>query len=97
MEIPVLSMFERIKSQIMTTHYNKQREESKWTCILCPKIKKKVDKNVEFSKYSFVDGARDGLFAVAEMFNATLATLYGLDVDKNTQAHRINSATISQE
>jgi hypothetical protein len=76
-------MFERIKSQIMTRHDNKQREESKWTGILCPKIKKKVEKNVEFSKNSYVDGAGDGLFAVAKMMNAT-PTEYIVDIKAKT-------------
>jgi hypothetical protein len=81
-ELPVLSMFERIKAQIMTRHYNKQREESKWTGIVCPKIKK-VDRNEEFSKKSFVDGAGDGLFAMAEMYNAT-PTEYIVDIKEKT-------------
>jgi hypothetical protein len=60
-------MLERIKSQIMTRNYNKQKEEMKWNGDICPKIKKRVDKNIELAKNCYVDRAGDGVFAVAEM------------------------------
>jgi hypothetical protein len=64
-------MFERIKAQVMTRNYNKQNEEIKWTCHVCPKIKKKEEKNVELANHSYIDGAGDGLFAVSEMVSST--------------------------
>jgi hypothetical protein len=64
-------MFERIKAQVMTRNYNKQNEEIKWTGPVCPKIKKKVEKNVELANHSYIDGAGDGLFAVSEMVSST--------------------------
>jgi hypothetical protein len=82
-ELPMLSMLERIKSQIMTRNYNKQKEEKKWTGDICPKIKKRVDRNIEFAKNCFVDRAGDGVFAVAEMYNAT-PTDYIVDIKAKT-------------
>ncbi|KAM0832338.1 hypothetical protein ACQ4PT_064967 [Festuca glaucescens] len=70
-ELPVLSMFERIKGQIMTRNYNKQKEEEKWPGVVCPKIKKRVLKNVELSNNCYADGAGDGLFAVYDMVSST--------------------------
>jgi hypothetical protein len=76
-------MLERIKSQIMTRNYNKQKEQMKWNGAICPKIKKRVDKNIELAKNCYVDGAGDGVFAVAEMYNAT-PTDYILDLKSKT-------------
>jgi hypothetical protein len=70
-ELPILSMLDRIKGQLMTRNYNKQKEQAKWPGGVCPKIKKKVLKHVEFSNNCYVDGAGDGLFSVAEMFSST--------------------------
>jgi hypothetical protein len=66
-----MSMFERIKGQIMTRNYNKQKEQEKWPGALCPKIKKKVLKNVELSNNCYADGAGGGLFAVYDMVSST--------------------------
>ncbi|KAM0845257.1 hypothetical protein ACQ4PT_056501 [Festuca glaucescens] len=70
-ELPVLSMFERIKGQIMTRNYNKQKEEETWPGVVCSKIKKRVLKNVELSNNCYADGAGDGLFAVYDMVSST--------------------------
>jgi hypothetical protein len=50
----------------MTRHCTKQKEEAKWTGTVCPKIRKIVEKNVEYSNCFFVDGAGDGLFSVED-------------------------------
>ncbi|KAM0913679.1 hypothetical protein ACQ4PT_012023 [Festuca glaucescens] len=70
-ELPVMSMFDKIKCQIMTRHYNKQKEEDKWPGDICPKIKKRVEKNVDLAKNCFVDGAGDGMFQVSEVWSST--------------------------
>jgi nucleoside-triphosphatase THEP1 len=82
-ELAILSMLERIKAQIMTRIHNKQKEEMKWTGLICPKIKKKVDRNVDFANNCFVDGAGDGLSSVAEIHGAT-PTTYIVDLKTNT-------------
>ena len=44
-ELPILSMLQRIKGQLMTRHYNKQKEMlEQWSTSgnVCPKIKKKL-------------------------------------------------------
>ncbi|KAM0895583.1 hypothetical protein ACQ4PT_023754 [Festuca glaucescens] len=70
-ELPVLSMFERIKGQIMSRNYNKQNQEEKWPGVVCPKIKKRVLKNVELSNNCYADGEGDGLFAVYDVVSST--------------------------
>jgi hypothetical protein len=82
-ELAILSMLERIKAQIMTRIYNMQKEEMRWTGLIYPKIKKKVDINVDFASNCFVDGAGDGLFSVAEMHGAT-PTTYIVDLKTKT-------------
>ncbi|KAM0880196.1 hypothetical protein ACQ4PT_033737 [Festuca glaucescens] len=69
-ELPVLSMFEKIKGQVMTRQYTKRKEEQKWPGSICPKIRKMVEKNVQYSSNCYVDGAGDGLFQVNEMYNS---------------------------
>jgi hypothetical protein len=70
-ELPLLSMLQRIKDQIMSRNYNKFKEASSITSSICPKIKKKLEKNIELSNNSFVDGAGDGLFKVGEIQSST--------------------------
>jgi hypothetical protein len=55
-------MFERVKSQLMTRHYTKQKDEEKWLGPIYPKIHKKLLKNIELSSNVYVDGAGEGLF-----------------------------------
>jgi hypothetical protein len=44
-EMPILSMLERIRNQIINRLYTKQKElERNWPCGLCPKIKRKSRK-----------------------------------------------------
>ena len=63
-------MFDRIKDQLMTRHYTKLREAEGFTGVICPKIQKNLDKNIEWSKNCFSDGAGDGLFKVGDMFSS---------------------------
>jgi hypothetical protein len=40
-EMPILSMLEKIRCQVMNRIYIKQ-QEAKWTGTICPKVKKKA-------------------------------------------------------
>src|SRR6185437_7982407 len=40
-EMPILSMLQRIKQQLMTRYYSKQLEAVKFVGTICPKIRKK--------------------------------------------------------
>ena len=49
--MPILTMFEKIRCQIMNRIYTKTKEAiDKWTLIPCPKIAKKLQKLVDFIK-----------------------------------------------
>lgn len=63
-ELPVLSMLQRIKSQLMTRHYNKQKEAENFQGDICPKIRKKVAKNAEFANICYAIPAGKGIFQV---------------------------------
>ena len=60
-ELPILSMLERIKCQLMTKHYNKQQELGKdIQGAFCPKIRKKGCKKCRVCKYMFCFTIRIG-------------------------------------
>ena len=63
-ELPMLSMLQRIKTELMTRHYNKQQEAiEKWEGMsICPKIRKKVAKNAEYANTCYVQPAGKGIF-----------------------------------
>ncbi|CAN6279181.1 unnamed protein product [Urochloa humidicola] len=66
-ELPILSMVQRIKGQLMTRHYNKQKEVEKWKQMeICPKIRKKVAKNAEFANTCYVIPVGKGVFQVLD-------------------------------
>src|SRR4051812_39023653 len=69
-ELPVLSMLETVKCQLMSRHYTKNQERSTWTGPICPKIMKKLQKNIEFANNVFAEGAGDGLFKVGELVSS---------------------------
>ena len=47
-EMPILSMIMKIKDQLMTRVYNKQKDvHDKWSGPICPKIRKKILQNSE--------------------------------------------------
>jgi hypothetical protein len=49
------------------------------TGIITPKIKKKLDKNMELANNSFVEGVGDGMFKVSEVV-CTTPTYYIVDL-----------------
>lgn len=64
-ELPVLSMFEKIKSQLMTRHHNKQKEMvAEMQGEYCPKIRKKVSINAEWANKCYALPAGQGVFQV---------------------------------
>ena len=66
-ELPILSMLQRIKGQLMTRHYNKQKEMlEKWSDSgnVCPKIRKKLLKNAQFANTCCAVLAGKGVFEV---------------------------------
>lgn len=66
-EMPILSMLERIRNQIMNRLYTKQKElERNWPCGLCPKIKRKVEKNTEMANTCYALPAGMGAFQVSD-------------------------------
>lgn len=66
-KLPILSMLEKIESQLMTRHYNKQKEVSEqMQGPFCPKIRKKVLKNAEAANLCYALPAGKGVFQVQE-------------------------------
>jgi hypothetical protein len=64
-EMPVLSMLEQIKTQLMTRHYTKEKEVGDmWQGPICPKIRKKLQKNTEFANTCYALPAGKGIFEV---------------------------------
>ena len=62
-ELPILSMLERIKGQLMTRFYNKQKEvNDNWTGPVCPKIRKKLLKNSDYANLCYVMPSGKGIF-----------------------------------
>ena len=66
-ELPILSMLQRVKGQLMTSHYNKQKQMlEQWSTSgnVCPKIRKKLLKNAEFANTCYAVPAGQGVFEV---------------------------------
>ena len=64
-EMPILSMLQQIKSHLMTRHYNKEKEVGDlWQGPICPKIRKKLQKNSEFANICYALLAGKGVFEV---------------------------------
>ncbi|WVZ96118.1 hypothetical protein U9M48_041794 [Paspalum notatum var. saurae] len=66
-----------IKGQLMTRHYNKQKEVTeKWQGMrICPKIRKKLERNAEFANTCYVMPAGKGIFEVHDR-----ERLYNVDI-----------------
>jgi hypothetical protein len=64
-EMPVLSMLEQIKNQLMTRYYNKEKEVGDvWQGPICPKIRRKLNKNTEWANTCYAQPAAKGIFQV---------------------------------
>ncbi|KAM0842294.1 hypothetical protein ACQ4PT_058448 [Festuca glaucescens] len=58
-EMPFLSMLETIFYKLLQRNETKEREAKKWPGRICPKIKKKLDKFIEWSNECSVSPAAD--------------------------------------
>ena len=66
-EMPILSMLEQIKGQLMTRHYTKQKEVGEeWLGHTCPKIRKKLNNNIEWASTCYVMPSGEGIFQVQD-------------------------------
>jgi hypothetical protein len=63
-ELPIRSMFDKVNNQLMVRHYNKNLESDEWCGLICPKIRKKLDKQVEISNNCFATPTLKGVFHV---------------------------------
>ena len=61
-EMPILSMPQRIKQQLMTRYYSKQLEVENFVGTIRPKIRKKVAKNAEYANVCYALPARQVYF-----------------------------------
>ena len=64
-EMPMLSMLEAVFYKIVQRILTKQKEPDKWTGTICPKIKKKLDKLIEWSSNCMVLSAGGGEYKVS--------------------------------
>lgn len=74
-------MLETIFYKLVSRIESKQKEAQKWTGIICPKIKKKLDKFVDWSKTCIVRPAGRGLYHVT---SGELERAYNVDVPGRT-------------
>lgn len=65
-ELTILSMLEKIRSKLMNRIYTKQEECKKWVFDICPKIKQKVEKNIEMSNTCYALPSRMGIFQLTD-------------------------------
>jgi len=65
-ELPILTMIQKIKSQLMVRHYNKQKKVTeKWVGMaICPKIRKKLARHANFSNTCYPIPSGNGIFEV---------------------------------
>ena len=65
--MPILSMLEQIKGQLMSRFYKKQREVGEeWQGPICPKIKKIINRNIEWANTCYAMPAGQGIFQVQD-------------------------------
>jgi hypothetical protein len=64
-EMPILSMLQTMKCQLMTRYYTKHKDVgSEWQGAICPKIRKKLQKNSDWSNTCYALPAGNGVFQV---------------------------------
>jgi hypothetical protein len=75
-EMPVLTMLEQIKGQLMARFYNKHKEVGvEWQGPICPKIRKKVNKNSEWSNTCYAMPSGQGVFQVQDREHSFIVDL----------------------
>jgi hypothetical protein len=67
-ELPILTMLQKIKGQLMTRHYNKQKEVAeKWEgMVICLKIRKKLARHAKMSNTCYALPSGSGIFEVQD-------------------------------
>ncbi|XP_044348461.1 uncharacterized protein [Triticum aestivum] len=80
-EFPSISMMECIKGKITARHDSKQREAIKWTGRICPKIRKKMEKEIELSASCFPSHSGLGVFSVLSGNNTYTVDIVALTCD----------------
>jgi hypothetical protein len=80
-ELPILSMFERIKTQLMSRHYNKQKEVEGFAGNFCPKIRVKVTRNAEFANLCYALPSGYGVFQVQIREYSHIVDIYAKTCD----------------
>lgn len=63
-ELPILNMIVKIQKQLSARHYHKDLESQQWSSGLCPKILKKLNKNVDYATNYYADQCMQGIFDV---------------------------------
>ncbi|CAO2173664.1 unnamed protein product [Urochloa humidicola] len=75
-ELPILSILEKIKCQLMTRIVNKQNElREKFQGSICPKIRNKILKRSEWANLCYAMPAGQGVFQVNERDNQYIVEL----------------------
>lgn len=75
-------MMECIKSKITARHEGKQRQAvNSWSGRICPKIKKKLEKEIELSASCFPSHSRLGVFSVLSGNNTYLVDIHAWTCD----------------
>jgi hypothetical protein len=75
-EIPIISMLEKIRCQIMNRIYTKQQEAAnKWTGTICPKVKKKLDRHTEVASSCMVYPTGGGIFSVSDKYGSNIVDI----------------------
>ena len=65
--MPILTIFEKIRCQIMNRFYTKQKEAvEKWKGTICPKVRKKIERHADYSGFVDVSPSGGGIFAVED-------------------------------
>lgn len=78
-ELPVMSMFKKIKNQLSTRFYSKNKESEEWCGTICPKIRKILDKNAEMANNCQALPSGKGIFTVLGLRGE-----YKVDINKYT-------------
>lgn len=74
--MPILSMLEQIRCQLMSRICSKQKEAlEKWIRSLCPKIQKRLNKNAKYAANCFTLAAGNGVYQVTSAENKYVVEL----------------------
>ncbi|KAE8772033.1 transposon mutator sub-class [Hordeum vulgare] len=76
-EMPIVTSLKKIKDQLMTRFHSKSNEPEEWYGTICPKIRKKLDKNIDWSNNYQALPAAKHLFKVIGLFGE-----YEVDIKK---------------